>query len=287
MATIITNQAQVNFSYGSQTGSAASNIATTTLQDPFTVSKNSLETTYRQGQQITYILAMNNSGAAALTNVVIVDNLGTQSFGSINVTPLDYTGPARLYINGVFVSTLTPVVGADTVTFTIAALPAQSNAMIIYAATVNSFAGLAPGSQITNQSTWTATGLTERATASNVIAVDAYADVRITKAMSPNPVITGSRLTYSFIMYNYGNTPAANAVLTDTFTPPPSSIAVQVNGTAIPATEFTFLAGTLTLPSSGSAFVLSIPAATFTRNPSTGIVTVSPGTTTVEVTGII
>jgi uncharacterized repeat protein (TIGR01451 family) len=285
---IINNQAQISFHYGTHTGSAISNIASTNLEGPLTASKNALESVYHRDQQITYIVTINNTGATALSNVVIVDNLGTTSLGSINITPLDYIGPAMLYINGSFVSTLSPTVATDSVTFTILTLPAHSNAMIIYAAKVNDQAPLAVGSLIINRSALTADGLTDPVIAFKVLLVDEYADVDIIKAMSPNPVIDGSLLTYAFTMYNYGNTLASSAVLSDTFTPAPESIStVSVNGTPVLPADYSFVGGVFRLPALTSTYSLTIPAATFTRDPVTGIVTVSPGTTTVEVSGII
>ena len=221
---IINNQAQISFNYGTHTGSAISNIASTNLEGPLTASKNALESVYHRDELLTYIITMSNTGATALSNVVIVDNLGTTSLGGIDITPLDYVGPAMLYINGAFVSTLSPTVAADSITFTVPTLPAHSNAMIVYAARVNSQAPLAVGSLIINRSTLTADGLADPVIAAKVLVVDEYADVDIIKTMSPNPVIDGSMLTYAFTMYNYGNTLASSVVLSDTFTPAPESI---------------------------------------------------------------
>ena len=231
---------------------------------------------------------MSNTGATALSNVVIVDNLGTTPLGTIDITPLDYVGPAMLYINGAFVSALSPTVTADSITFTVPTLPAHSNAMIIYAAKVNNQAPLAVGSLIINRSTLTADGLADPVTATKVLAVDEYADVDIIKTMSPNPVIDGGLLTYEFAMYNYGNTLASSVVLSDTFTPAPESITtVTVNGAPVAPADYSFIGGDFRLPALASPYSLTIPAAIFTRDPVTGIVTVSPGTTTVEVSGII
>lgn len=285
---IINNQAQISFHYGTHTGSAISNIASTNLEGPLTASKNALESVYHRDEQLTYIITMANTAATALSNIVIVDDLGTTPLGSINITPLDYIGPAMLYINGEFISTLSPTVATESVTFTVTTLPAHSNAMIIYAAKVNDQAPLAVGSLIINKSTLTADGLTDPVNAVKVLVVDAYADVDIIKTMSPNPVIDGSLLTYAFTMYNYGNTLASNVVLSDTFNPAPESIStVSVNGTPVTPPDYSFVGGDFTLPASASPYSLTIPAATFTRDPVTGIVTVSPGTTTVEVSGII
>lgn len=46
MATTLTNQATLTYNNGSATRIVSSNIATTTLQEPLTVSKNALATGY-------------------------------------------------------------------------------------------------------------------------------------------------------------------------------------------------------------------------------------------------
>lgn len=48
-----------------------------------------------------------------------------------------------------------------------------------------------------------------------------------------------------------------------------------------------YTAGVLTLPDTGAATTLTVPAATFTQNTTTGVVSVTPGVTTVVVTGTI
>ena len=47
MPTQITNQASLVYNYGSATGNAVSNIATTTLLDPIAADKTSVGNTYR------------------------------------------------------------------------------------------------------------------------------------------------------------------------------------------------------------------------------------------------
>lgn len=289
MATQITNQATLTYQYGTSTASAASNIATATLQDPLTLSKSALDSGYRAGEDITYILTAANTSANALTNLTLTDNLGayTPTGGTASVTPLTYVGPAQLYINGVLSGTLTPTVSGGTVVFTIPSLSAGSTAMVLYKARPNSTALLGAEDSITNTVTAAATGLTQSVTADYTLNADPYASVSILKSMSPNVITDGDTVTYTFTLSNRGNTAATGVVLTDVFSPAPTNLTVAVNGTALTTADYSYTGGVLTLPASGSSYALTVPAATFTQDSTTGTVTVSPGVTTVVVTGTL
>lgn len=288
MPTQITNQATLTYNYGSSTGSAASNIATVTLQDALSVQKSTLGNTYRANDEITYVLAMSNTGTTPLTDLSITDDLGTYTLpGSVSATPLTYVGPALLYINGTYNTTVTPTINANNIVFPIGSLPAGANAILLYRADTNGNAQLFPDSTITNTATFNATGLPAPITASATVTVENYASVQILKSMSPNPVSGGGTLTYTFTLYNYGNTEATGVVLSDTFNPAPTNIAVTLNGVTVPSASYTYTSGTLTLPVTGAATTITVPAATITQNDTTGAVTVSPGTTVITVTGTI
>ncbi len=285
MAQTITNQARLNFQYNDQTGSVLSNIATAVLLDPVAVDKNSIESTYRPGDELTFIVSFVNSSASALTNVVVTDDLGTFDFGTGSVTPLDFVESAVYYVNGIYAGTLTPDVTDDSVSFTIASVAAGANVVIVYKAQVNDSAQFTVGSEITNTVTVTADGLTAEVSASNTVTADEYADVRITKTMVPSSIVDGSLITYEFDIFNYGNTEATNIVLTDQFDPAPTNITVQINGDTIDPGLYTYVNGLLTLPT--DVTTLSLPAAEFTQNPVTGEVTVVPSSVNITVTGIL
>ena len=282
MATII-NQANLTYTYGTTTASVLSNPAVTERAEAIAIEKRALENAYHAGSELTYLLAVQNSGAAPVTNLTVRDNLGafTPTGAAAPVMPLTYTGPAALYIDGVFSETLTPEADESGVTFTIPSLPAGSNALIVYQAAVNGFAPLDAGSEITNTATLTVG--TDPLTASATVPVDSYADVSIEKEMSPNPIGTGDTLTVIFTIENCGNVAATDLVLTDDFPLSLSDVAVSVNGASV--TDFTFEDNTLTLPASDQT-ALTVPAATF-ETSDTGAVTVTPGTMTVTVTGTI
>ena len=282
MPQIITNQASIRYRYGDTDATALSNIATASLAQPLSVDKSSLESVYRAGDELTYILSAANGGTTTLTNVTLQDNLGTFTQGATQITPLTFVPDALLYIDGVNNGTITPVITDSSITFTIPSLPAQSTAMILYKVTPNGFAPLEIPSSITNTVTANADGLTEAATDSLTVTAEAYADVGIVKSMTTD----GSVITYTFDITNAGNTPAENIVLTDAFDPAPASITVSVNGTVIPASDYTYTGGVLTLPNA-TGDTLTLPAATITTDPATGAVTVTPSSLTVTVVGTL
>ena len=140
---------------------------------------------------------------------------------------------------------------------------------------------------ITNTATWTATNMSDNMYDINTIAVADYADVRIFKSMSPNPVTDGSQLTYTFTLYNYGNVAATDVVLSDTFHPAPNPITVTVNGLTIGSEDFSYSNSTLRLPADGSSLSVNVPEATFTQDPVTGEIAVVPGITVITVMGTL
>ena len=286
MATFIQNQANLTYNYGEQEGYATSNIATIVVEDALTAQKTVLNTSYNATSPITYILSMTNTSTTnPLTNVQITDNLGTFTNSGITLTPLTFVGPAKLYLNGIFNQDLTPVTQPNSFTFTIPSVPAETTAMIVYQTIVNNTAPLQTGASITNTTTFIADEMANQVTASANITIDNYANVSIVKSMSPNPVTSGSPLTYTFNIYNYGNVAAERVVLTDTFSPAPDDISITLNGTVLSNADYTYTNGILTLPSTtGTSF--TIPAATFTRNAD-GTINTNPGTATVVVQGII
>ncbi len=279
---IITNQANLTYTYGTTTASVASNVATAELNATLSAAKRVLDESYRQNSDLTYILSFENGGNSAITDLPVLDNLGayTPVGATAPVQPLTYTGPAALYIDGAFSAELTPAVQDGGVLFTIPEIPAGSNALLVYQATVNSFAPLAPGSEIENTAS---IGTTDPLTVSATVPVESYADVAIMKEMAPDPVSTGDTMTVTFTIENRGNAEATGLVLTDDFPLALSDAAVTVNGA--PITDFTFENNTLTLPS-GSQTTLSVPAATFTQDE-TGAVTVTPGRLTVVFSGVV
>ena len=280
---VILNQANLTYTYGTTTASAVSNVAETEWNVPLSAEKRALESAYREGSTLTYLISLKNESASPIENLVITDNLGafTPTGASSPVVPLTFAENATLYIDGAFSQDLTPTETPDGIRFTIPSIPAEADALLVYQATVNGFAPLSESSEITNAAT---VGQTEPLTVSATVPVAAYADVSVEKEMSPNPITDGGTLTVTFTIENRGNIQATDLVLTDDFPLALSDVAVTVNGA--PVTDFTFENNRFTLPGS-SQTTLSVPAATFTQDETTGLTSVTPGVLTVVLTGTV
>ena len=104
--------------------------------------------------------------------------------------------------------------------------------------------------------------------------------------MCPTTVTEAGVLTYTFTLQNRGATATTatdNVSLTDTFTPALTITSVTLNGTALTAgTDYTYDGATFR-----TLTPLLIPAATYTRNATTGEVTATPGMATLVVAGTV
>ena len=287
MATI-ENFATVSYTSGGVTETKVSNLAEIGLESAISFTKTTLGETYGEDEVVTYILSMTNTSTSAITNVSITDDLGTFVFGTLELTPLTYAPPALLLIDGQDVSAQLTVdtATAGSLVFSFPTLPAGATANIVYRAAVNEYAPLDVEAEITNTATLTSDSDCADGTASATITAVSAANVSVFKQMSPNPVICGDTVTYTIRIYNYGNIAAENVVLTDTFNPAPTNITVSRDGTLLPANEYSYVDGTLTVPA-GTTTAVSVPTATFVRDTTTGIVTVTPGMIEYTITGTI
>ena len=287
MATI-ENFATVSYTSGGVTETKVSNLAEIGLESAISFTKTTLGETYGEDEVVTYILSMTNTSTSAITNVSITDDLGTFVFGTLELTPLTYAPPALLLIDGQDVSAQLTVetATAGSLVFSFPTLPAGATANIVYRAAVNEYAPLDVEAGITNTATLTSDSDCADGTASATITAVSAANVSVFKQMSPNPVICGDTVTYTIRIYNYGNIAAENVVLTDTFNPAPTNITVSRDGTLLPANEYSYVDGTLTVPT-GAGTPISVPAATFVRDVNTGVVTVVPGIVEYVITGTI
>ena len=287
MATI-ENFATVSYTSGGISETKVSNLAEIGLESAISFTKSTLGETYGEDDVITYILSMTNTSASTITNVSITDDLGTFVFGTLELSPLTYTAPALLLIDGQDVSAQLTVdtSTAGSLVFSFPALPAGATANIVYRAAVNEYAPLDVNASVTNTATLTSDSDCADGTATATITAVSAANVSVFKQMSPNPVICGDTVTYTIRIYNYGNIAAENVVLRDTFNPAPENITVSRDGVLLIGTDYTYVNGTLTVPSTAQSPV-TVPAATFIRDVTTGIVNVTPGMIEYTITGTI
>ena len=190
-------------------------------------------------------------------------------------------------MNGVL-QTAPVVTGAPSLVISGLTVPANGDITVVYEAEVNALAPMDAAGTITNTAVVTGGGITP-ITVTETIGTESEPILTITKSVSPVPVTENGTLTYTFLIQNEGSAPAdigTDAVIVDTFNPLLSNLAVSFNGTAWAETTnytydettgvFTTIAGQIT-----------VPAATYTQNPVTGVWTADPGVSTLVVKGTI
>ena len=278
------NQAVLSYNGNNTT----SNITTGEIVQVLSATKTAVTEEYSSGDTITYVVNIINSGATAFTGLTLTDNLGAYAFDALTLVPITYTaGSLRYFENGVLRPT--PVITDESpLTVTGLSVPAGGNTTLVYEVSTNGFAPLEAGSVITNQAVISGVNISP-ITAEETITVESAPSLTISKSLSPATVTENGRLTYTFVIQNTGNTPAAatdNVVVTDTFTPALSGITVTAGGeTWTEGVNYTYNETTGLFAT--IAGQLTVPAATYTRDPATGAVIINPGVTVLTVTGTI
>ena len=265
-----------------------SNITTGELLEVLSATKTAVIDSYSQGSDITYVINIVNSGTITFTGISITDNLGAYTFGVNTYVPLDYvTGSTRYYLNGVLQATPVVLDGPPLVISGIT-VPANGVATIIYVARANQYAPLNLDGTITNTAVINGGGVTE-ITVTETVTAENGARLTISKSICPTTVTENGRLTYTFVIQNIGNQPAVatdNVSITDTFNPILTGLNVAyndviwtegINYTYSETTgEFATISGEIT-----------VPAATYTQDPTTGEWIVEPGIGVLTVTGTV
>ena len=264
-----------------------SNTVVGEIVEVLTVTKTAVGGEYSPGESVVYAVSITNSSAAPFTNLSLIDDLGQYTFGADTLYPLTYTeGSLLYYINGTLQPTLTPDSGPP-LTVTGITVPAGGNATLIYEARANSFAPVSTGGVITNTVTLAGAGVGDNVSDAETVNVREAADLTITKSLTPGTVPQNGTLTYTLTIENTGNAPAEGTVsVSDVFDPILSDVTVTYNGLPLPEnTGYTYNEATGEFSTVPGA--ITVPAASYSQDPDTGVWSVTPGVAVITVTGTI
>ena len=283
MATF-TNQATLI--YNGQ--STVSNVTTGEITSGLTLTKTAISQDYGRDDHVSYIVTIANNGGA-ITGATLTDDLGAYPVGATTVTPLSYVvGSLLFYQNGVLTAGPTAAGGPPLVISGIN-IPAGGNVQIIYEAATNEYTPLAAGSEILNTVALTGVGIGEPVEDTATVTARNEVSLTIAKAICPAVVNDDGTLTYTFIIQNTGNTEVVatdGVIVQDTFNPILNPITVTYNGTTwTEGVEYTY--DETTGDFATVAGNITVPAATYTQDPTTGVYSVDPGVAVITVTGTV
>lgn len=269
-------------------GTVDSNTVVGELLETLSVTKSATPLTYAQGDIITYIVSIVNSGATASSSLTLTDDLGAYTFGTLTLYPLAYVPDSvRVYAGGV--QQTAPTVTAETpLTISGIEVGANSDIIIVYRARVTQNAPLGTSGQIANTVTVAGNGASSELSASTTVTAEQSASLRIRKSLSPTSVAENGQVTYTFVIENTGTVSAEavqQIVLTDTFNPRLRALSATYNGAAWTAgVNYNYNATTGVFTS--LAGQITVPAATYTQNAD-GTWQTTAGTATITITGTI
>ena len=279
-----TNQAQLR--YGNAI--ANSNIAVGEILEVLSATKTAVRKNYGRNDTITYLVSVVNAGNTAFTGLTLTDNLGAYEYNTQTLVPLRYIdGTVKYYSNGTLQAAPAVTAGPPLVISGLT-VPANGSIVIAYETDVNEYAPLDVEAEIVNTATIRGTGITP-VTVQETVSAGSEPILTITKSISPVPVTENGTLTYTFLIQNTGNVAveeAAASVVTDQFNPILSNLTVTFNGTVwAETTNYIYNEDTglfSTVPGQ-----IAVPAASFAQDEQTGAWNVTPGVSTLVITGTI
>ena len=282
---LFTNQAKL--SYDATT--LHSNLAVGEVRSALSIRKTALSGDYRVGGTAVYLVTVANEGENDFSDLTLTDSLGAYAFGQGTLYPLTYqTDSAMLWENGVLQSAPT-VSAVRPLTVTGLTVPAGGTLQFVYRATVNSYAPPVSGGQIRNTVSLTGAPLTQTLSASETVTAAFVPALAIAKSILPVPVLENGRLTYTFVLLNTGFADAdagERVAVNDLFSPILHDITVALDGEPLSArSQYTYNEATglfQTVPGQ-----ITVPAATAVQDARTGEWSVTPGSATLQVSGML
>lgn len=279
---IFTNQATLTYTGGT----VNSNVVTGEIRDVVSVSKTAVTDSYRPGGSIVYVVSIVNSGDMPVGGITVSDDLGGYEFEGETVYPLSYVEDSLVYlVDGAVEPAPTAEAGAPLVISDIE-VPAQANVVLIYETLVTAYAPLGADAEITNTVTVTGPCISAALTASATVPMEMDPLLSITKSLDPEVVSGCGQMTYTFTIQNFGSAArrGAGIVVTDTFDPVLTDIAVTLDGEVMPASDYSY--DEITGEFATDRGRITVPGATFIQNGD-GTWTTEPGIAVLRVTGTI
>ncbi|MBO4493874.1 MAG: hypothetical protein J5724_05745 [Ruminococcus sp.] len=267
---------------------ASSNITSGEILEVLSAEKDAVSDSYSQESENVYMISIVNSGSVCYNGLTVTDDLGAYSFGEDGdiAVPLTYREESLVYyVNGVkqpepVVTSLSPL------TVTGINVPAGGNAMLVYAASANSFAPMGTDADIKNTAVISGAGF-DPVTVSETISYSDGIELAISKSLSPAAVEENGEVTYTFIIQNFGTASAEtadNVIFSDTFTPSLSGLTAEFNGTPwTSGTNYAYDPDTGVFTSLDGE--VTVPAASFTQSDTTGVWSVQAGVSTLVIKG--
>ena len=264
-----------------------SNLVTGEIVESLRLTKTAVVDSYTGNGHLTYTLSIVNAGSSEVSGLNLSDDLGSYTFGTGTVTPLSYTSDSlKYYVNGVL-QTAPAVTPGPPLMISGITVPGGGSVILLYDAAVNEYAPLACDESIRNTVSLSGGNLSETLQATATVSPDCSANLSISKFLSPDQVPEDGQLTYTFVICNYGTTEAtaADAVaVADVFDPALQDITVMLNGSALPAAQYSYMPTTGAFATNAGA--ITVPGAVCTQEAS-GVWTTTPGTATLTVSGMI
>ncbi len=269
--------ASVTFDYGdNMSGIALSNSTDFIDVESVSLEKYCLSENYFFGDNITYIIEIKNNSYAPLFNLKIKEDMGNTKTvnDSSSYSLLKYAENFKYYINGNSAEIADPKTYSDKIIFEIGVLAALSNAVIIYSAKVTENAPLNVGASITNCSSLIIPSTGKTLESSHTIKIRETADIKTIKQIKN---FSGGTVTYGISIYNYGNIPAKNITVKNSFERKFSSLKVKIGSKILGNSDYTYSSNELQIPSYSSKHSISVPEARFIKDEISGKFGIIPG----------